>query len=61
MSKIDWQQHAKFVIERVYERGTREERDEIDRFYGLERVKEVIHDQPLTASGNLVLMPHLSR
>jgi len=61
MSKIDWQQHAKFIIERVYERGTKEERDEIDRFYGLERVKELIHDLPMTASGNLVLMPHLSR
>ena len=61
MSKIDWQQHAKFIIERVYERGTKEERDEIDRFYGLEMVKELIHDLPMTASGNLVLMPHLSR
>lgn len=61
MSKIDWHQHDKFIIKRIYERGTKEERDEIDQFYGLERVNEVIHDLPMTTSGNTLLMPHLKR
>lgn len=61
MSKIDWQKRAEYVIQRVYERGDQSERDEVDRYYGLEKVNQVIKGLPRTTSGNLVVMPHLVR
>lgn len=61
MSKIDWQQQSKYAIKRVYERGDQAERDEIDRYYGLEKVNEVISGLPRKPSGNLVIMSHLQR
>jgi len=59
LSTVDWEKHDEFIIKRVYERGTQEERDEIDRFYGRERVEAVIKGLAMTESGNLLLMPHL--
>lgn len=38
--RIDWEKNYRFVIERVLERGTFEEWQEIKRYYGLERIKE---------------------
>lgn len=35
---IDWETHARYVIERVLTRGTTQEWREIVRFYGLERI-----------------------
>jgi len=32
--KIDWQQHRRAVIERIFEHGNDEEKMEIRRFYG---------------------------
>jgi addiction module HigA family antidote len=61
MANIDWEKRAAYVIKRVYERGNQAERDEINRFYGLEKVNEVLSDQPRTPSGNLLLMPNLKR
>jgi len=61
MSKIDWQQQSEYVIKRVYERGDQAERDEIDRYYGLEKVHKAISGLPRKPSGNLVIMPHLQR
>lgn len=60
MSKMHWEDRYQFVITRVYERGDQSERDEVDRYYGLEKVNEVLGDKPRLPSGNLVLMPHLS-
>jgi len=40
--KIDWQKQYKAVIQRVFERGNDEEKKEIERFYGLDRIKEVL-------------------
>jgi plasmid maintenance system antidote protein VapI len=59
MSKIEWARRPEFVIKRVYERGNKSERDEVDRFYGLERVNEVLKGLPRTPSANLFIMPHL--
>jgi plasmid maintenance system antidote protein VapI len=42
MSYIDWNKHYKYVITRVFERGNLEEKKEIQRFYGSEKIKEVI-------------------
>ena len=58
IDKIDWQQQYKAVIERVFERGNNDEKNEILNFYGKEKVKAV------TGSGRLInnklpVMPHL--
>ena len=37
---IQWQKNYRFVIERVLERGTFDEWQEIKRYYGLEKIKE---------------------
>ena len=58
INKIDWEQHYKYVIKRVFQRGDDEEKREIFRFYGKEKVKEVTGKS--TASNNsLPIMPHL--
>ena len=42
MENIDWVQHKRSVIERVFERGDDVEKAEIIRFYGQEVVDEVL-------------------
>jgi addiction module HigA family antidote len=42
VSKIDWHKQSIAVIERVFERGNPQERDEIIRFYGKDHVEEVL-------------------
>jgi len=42
---IDWNKHEKAVIKRVFERGNAPEKEEITRFYGLERVKVVVEKE----------------
>lgn len=44
INKIDWERQKKAVIQRVWERGTEEERDEILRYYGLDVVNAVLMD-----------------
>jgi plasmid maintenance system antidote protein VapI len=46
MSKIDWMRQAKSVISRVYERGNEQEKKEITRFYGKDKVLKIISDNP---------------
>lgn len=41
MSKIDWQEQRRAVIERILERGNDEEKAEIKRFYGASAVEEI--------------------
>lgn len=40
--KIDWKKQYNAVIQRVFERGNDEEKKEIERFYGLDRIQEVL-------------------
>lgn len=40
---IDWVNQYKAVIKRVYERGNKEEIKEINRFYGANKVKQVLN------------------
>lgn len=42
MGKINWSKQSKAVIKRVFERGNEREKNEMIRFYGIEKVKEVI-------------------
>jgi len=39
INKIDWHKQYKTVIQRVYERGNDDEKKEILRFYGKEKIK----------------------
>jgi len=58
ISKINWRLQNKAVIARVFERGNREEKEEILRFYGREKVKEVIGTDDVDFS--IPVMPHLN-
>ena len=42
--KIDWQQHRRFVIERVFDRGNDIEKEEITHFYGKKLVDKIVAD-----------------
>lgn len=42
IDRIDWQKHKKAVIRRVFERGSEAEKQEINRFYGKEQVREIL-------------------
>lgn len=44
IESIDWETQYKAVIERVFERGNQDEQNEIKRFYGEEKVSEVLSD-----------------
>jgi addiction module HigA family antidote len=47
IQSIDWNKYDKAVIRRVFERGNASEKGEIIRFYGLEKVKNVIGNDVL--------------
>jgi hypothetical protein len=59
-SKIDWQRYYKHVIQRVFERGDEAERQEIRRFYGLEKVNEVLKDKIMDGD-RIRIMSHLRK
>lgn len=42
IQKINWEMQYKAVIQRVFERGTEEEKDEIIRFYGVEKIEKAL-------------------
>ena len=42
IKKIDWEKQMAAVINRVFERGNEEEKNEITRFYGRDTVKELL-------------------
>lgn len=46
IERIDWQAHSRFVINRVFERGSEDEIMEIIRFYGRDRILEVVDVNP---------------
>ncbi len=48
IEKINWQNHKKAVIRRVFERGNLQEKQEITRFYGKETIEQVLNNQRLT-------------
>lgn len=45
MEKIDWQKQKRAVIQRVFERGTDQEKQEVIRFYGKTVVDNVLKDK----------------
>src|SRR5690606_27397479 len=42
IQKINWEKQYKAVIQRVVERGTEEDKDEIIRFYGVEKIEKAL-------------------
>jgi plasmid maintenance system antidote protein VapI len=60
MSKIDWEKYYKYVIRRVFERGTDEEKIEILRFYGEEKINEVT-GSPFVSGNSIPVMQHLKQ
>ncbi len=42
LKSIDWKHHYRAVIERVFERGSEIEKNELIRFYGIKKVKQAI-------------------
>jgi len=47
MEKIDWQKQKRAVIQRVFERGNDQEKQEIIRFYGSTVVDNVLKDKSI--------------
>jgi len=45
LENIDWQRQQRAVIERVWERGSAEEKNEITRFYGQPVVDRVLQNK----------------
>lgn len=40
---IKWEKQKKAIVKRVYERGNEAEKKEINRFYGLAKIKRILH------------------
>lgn len=45
IEKIDWDKHMGFVVMRIFERGTQEEKREITRFYGWKIVLHILRNK----------------
>jgi hypothetical protein len=43
MKSIDWNRQHKAIIRRVFERGNQQEKNEITRFYGKEKIMLVLN------------------
>jgi plasmid maintenance system antidote protein VapI len=59
INKINWQKQYKAVIERVFERGNENEKKEILRFYGKDKVK-AITGSTRTDNNRLPVMRHIN-
>lgn len=42
IKNIDWERQYRAVIQRVFERGNKADKEEITRFYGIEKVKQAL-------------------
>jgi len=42
IDQIDWKKHAQAVIQRVFERGSEKEKEEIIRFYGTKKIENTL-------------------
>lgn len=44
LEKMDWEKYADFIINRTFERGNLEEKKEIQRFYGEDKVSSTLQN-----------------
>ncbi len=58
IAKIDWENQYKAVIQRIFERGNDDEKKELLRFYGKEKIKEVTGSTRIT-NNKMLVMGHL--
>lgn len=59
INKINWKEQYRSIIERIFERGNDEEKTEILKFYGKEKIREVTGSDKI--SGNqLALMRNIN-
>ena len=58
INNIDWDKHYKYVIRRIFERGNEKEKQEILRFYGDDKIKEVT-GKTTAFQNSLPIMSHL--
>lgn len=58
IDKIDWKRQYKAVIQRIFERGNDQEKAEILKFYGKEKIKEVTGKSTIK-DNTLEIMPGL--
>lgn len=58
IDKIDWKRQYKAVIQRIFERGNDQEKAEILKFYGKEKIKEVTGKSSIK-DNTLEIMPGL--
>ena len=58
ITKIDWKNQYKAVIQRVFERGNDDEKKEILRFYGKNKIKEVTGSTRI-ANNKMLVMGHV--
>jgi len=42
VEKLDWESYADSIIKRVFERGNKEEKEEITRFYGMKKIEQAL-------------------
>ena len=54
LDKIDFKEHRRYVVNRVFERGTEDEIQEIIRFYGREAILDCINLSPKSPFENTI-------
>jgi len=58
IKKIDWQRQFSAVIQRVFERGNETDKNEITRFYGPRKIKQVLEESNARISYTLYKLNH---
>ncbi|TCK85072.1 helix-turn-helix transcriptional regulator [Albibacterium bauzanense] len=56
ISKIEWQRQYKYVIQRIFERGNTEEKEEILKFYGKGKIKEITGKDKITGNSIPIML-----
>ncbi len=41
INKVDWELHKEYIIQRIFERGNQQEKEEIESFYGKQIVADI--------------------
>ena len=42
INKIDWELHKEYIIQRIFERGNQQEKEQIESFYGKQVVADIL-------------------
>jgi antitoxin HigA-1 len=58
ITKIDWKKQYRAVIQRIFERGNDDEKKEILKFYGEDKIKEITGKAEIT-NNKMPIMEHI--